>query len=168
MRRTPHSPQAVRQASAIAPTISQPARQWSLPPLAVTRGIQKLLRVVAPPSRWARSTDCTNTDQAPGAENLPLGLPARPEPTAASDGLDLAGDGRGGRLDPGGGGDGAGADDDGLERGVWFHIRQGIRGLLVPDEHGREAVYLICEPASHYYRVMTRSRWMPVLIAQRV
>jgi hypothetical protein len=50
----------------------------------------------------------------------------------------------------------------GFERGVWFRIRQGIRGLLVPDENGVAVVYMICEPASHYYRVMTRSDRMPL------
>ncbi len=52
----------------------------------------------------------------------------------------------------------------GLERGVWFRIRQGIRGLLVPDEAGAAVVYMICEPASHYYQVMTSPSRMPVLI----
>jgi hypothetical protein len=56
----------------------------------------------------------------------------------------------------------------GLERGVWFRIRQGIRGLLVADERGLAVVYMICEPASHYYRVMTRSDRMPVLIEERI
>ena len=56
----------------------------------------------------------------------------------------------------------------GLDRGVWFRIRQGIRGLLVPDERGNAVVYMICEPASHYYRVMTRSARMPVLIDERI
>ena len=56
----------------------------------------------------------------------------------------------------------------GLERGVWFRIRQGIRGLLVPDERGNAVVYMICEPASHYYQVMTRSTRMPVLIEERI
>jgi hypothetical protein len=55
----------------------------------------------------------------------------------------------------------------GLENGVWYQIRQGVRGLLVRDETGVERVYLICEPASHYYRIMTRSDWMPVLIGER-
>ncbi len=55
-----------------------------------------------------------------------------------------------------------------LERGVWYTIRQGIRGVLVEDEKGVPAVYIICEPASHYYEVMTRSRWMPVLIGERI
>ena len=33
----------------------------------------------------------------------------------------------------------------GLGRGVWFRIRQGIRGLLVPDERGIAVAYMICE-----------------------
>jgi hypothetical protein len=56
----------------------------------------------------------------------------------------------------------------GLEGGVWFTIREGIRGLLVPDEHDVAVVYMVCEPASHYYRVMTHSPRMPVLIRQRI
>lgn len=56
----------------------------------------------------------------------------------------------------------------GLERGVWFRIREGIRGLVVPDERGFAVAYMICEPASHYYRVMTRSDRMPVLIGERI
>lgn len=56
----------------------------------------------------------------------------------------------------------------GLERGVWFRVRQGIRGLLVPDERGIAVGYMICEPASHYYQVMTHSRRMPVLIEERI
>jgi len=57
----------------------------------------------------------------------------------------------------------------GLERrGVWFLIETGIRGLLVPDENGWAVCYMICEPASHYYKVMTGSDRMPVLINQRI
>lgn len=56
----------------------------------------------------------------------------------------------------------------GLEHGVWFAIRQGIRGLLVPDERGFAVCYMICMPASHYYRTMTRSDRMPVLIEEAI
>ncbi len=57
----------------------------------------------------------------------------------------------------------------GLERrGVWFLIETGIRGLLVPDENGWAVCYMICEPSSHYYKVMTGSDRMPVLIDQRI
>jgi hypothetical protein len=51
---------------------------------------------------------------------------------------------------------------------VWFRVRQGIRGLLVPDEHGIAVAYMICERASHYYQIMTRSNRMPVLIDERI
>ena len=57
----------------------------------------------------------------------------------------------------------------GLERrGVWFLIEVGIRSLLMPDERGMAVCYMICEPASHYYRIMTGSARMPVLIDQRI
>jgi hypothetical protein len=57
----------------------------------------------------------------------------------------------------------------GLDKGVWYRIREGIRGLVVQDERRLLRVYIICEPASHYYQVMTRgSRWMPCLIDERI
>lgn len=56
----------------------------------------------------------------------------------------------------------------GFDGGIWFRIRQGIRGLLVPDERGIAVAYMLCEPASHYYQVMTRSQRMPVLIDERI
>ncbi len=55
-----------------------------------------------------------------------------------------------------------------LERGVWYRVRQGIRGLLVPDERGLAVAYVICEPSSHYYQVMTRCPRMPVLIDEKI
>jgi hypothetical protein len=51
----------------------------------------------------------------------------------------------------------------GYDNGYWYRIRQGVRGLLV----GHEA-FLIVEPATHYYRVMTRMDRMPVLIGERI
>ena len=56
----------------------------------------------------------------------------------------------------------------GYENGVWFRIRQGVRGLLVRTETGEPIVYMICEPASRYYEVMTRSARRPVLIGERI
>jgi hypothetical protein len=56
----------------------------------------------------------------------------------------------------------------GLEHGVWFRIREGIRGVLVPDEQGIAVAYMICEPATHYYQIMTRCTRMPVLIEERI
>jgi hypothetical protein len=51
--------------------------------------------------------------------------------------------------------------DFGLEKGIWFGVTQGMRGILVHDH-----VYMLTEPASHYYEVMTRHDRMPVLIDQ--
>jgi hypothetical protein len=50
--------------------------------------------------------------------------------------------------------------------GVWYRVRQGIEGLLVHDEEGRPITYMIVEPATHYFRTMTRSDRMPVLIGE--
>jgi hypothetical protein len=55
-----------------------------------------------------------------------------------------------------------------LERGVWYRVREGLRGLLVPDERGIAVAYVICEPASHYYRIMTRCPRMPKFIDGRI
>ena len=51
-----------------------------------------------------------------------------------------------------------------LMGGVWFRVRQGVRGLLVRDRAGDPVVFVVCEPATRYYRVMTRAGWMPALI----
>jgi hypothetical protein len=56
----------------------------------------------------------------------------------------------------------------GLAGGIWFRIRKGIRGVLVRDERGERVAYVLTEPASHYYRIMTRRAWMPVLIGERI
>ena len=57
----------------------------------------------------------------------------------------------------------------GLDRGVWFRVREGVRGVAVRDEQGRPVVYVLVEPASHYYAVMTRgSDWMPSLVGELI
>jgi hypothetical protein len=52
----------------------------------------------------------------------------------------------------------------GLMNGVWFRVEQGVRGLLVRTRAGEPVVFMVCEPATRYYRVMTRGEWMPALI----
>lgn len=47
----------------------------------------------------------------------------------------------------------------GVDKGVWFQIREGLKGVFV-----RGRVHMLTKPASHYYRIMTRSRRMPVFI----
>lgn len=56
----------------------------------------------------------------------------------------------------------------GLEKGVWFQITEGIRGILVEDERGQPHVYMLTQPASHYYQIMTRHDRMPVLLGQQM
>jgi hypothetical protein len=56
----------------------------------------------------------------------------------------------------------------GLEKGIWFAIEQGIRGILVRDETQHPHVYMLTQPASHYFEVMTRHDRMPMLIEQRI
>lgn len=56
----------------------------------------------------------------------------------------------------------------GLERGVWFLIPEGIRGVLVRDEQSRPHVYMLTQPASHYYQIMTRSPRMPVFLGEQI
>ena len=52
----------------------------------------------------------------------------------------------------------------GFEKGVWFRIRQGIKGVVVRNERRQDVVYMLCEKSSHYFQVMTRSPRMPLLI----
>jgi hypothetical protein len=56
----------------------------------------------------------------------------------------------------------------GVDRGVWFRIREGIRGLVVRDEQGHPVVYVLVEPSTHYYKIMTRSDWMPCLLGEAI
>jgi hypothetical protein len=58
--------------------------------------------------------------------------------------------------------------DFGLEKSVWFPIEQGVEAVLVHDEQKRPRVYIITEPASHYFQTMTRHDRMPVLIDQKI
>jgi hypothetical protein len=57
---------------------------------------------------------------------------------------------------------------DGLGFDVLSFDDQGLRGLLVRDEAGLVRVYPLVEPSSHYYRVMSRSAWMPCLVQERI
>ena len=56
----------------------------------------------------------------------------------------------------------------GLDRGVWFHVAEGVRGGAVRVDRGEAVVYVLVEPSTHYYQVMTRSEWMPSLVGQLI
>ncbi len=55
----------------------------------------------------------------------------------------------------------------GLRNGIWFPIRRGIRGVLA-EVGGDQAVYMLVEPSTYYFRIMTRSERMPVLIGEQI
>jgi len=52
----------------------------------------------------------------------------------------------------------------GLDKGLWYRIVGGVRGLLVADEAGLLRVYPVVEPASRWYAVRTNSDWMPCVV----
>lgn len=54
-----------------------------------------------------------------------------------------------------------------LVGGVWYRVREGVQGLAVRGPAG-PVVYLIVEPSSRYFRVMTRSSWAPALVGETV
>lgn len=56
----------------------------------------------------------------------------------------------------------------GYMNGVWYPVFEGVQGLLVMDEQGRPVVYVVVRAATHYYQVMTRAAWMPVLVNQAI
>jgi hypothetical protein len=52
----------------------------------------------------------------------------------------------------------------GLMNGVWFRVKQGMKGLLVRTRLDDPIVFMVSEPATRYFQVMTRAEWMPALI----
>lgn len=55
----------------------------------------------------------------------------------------------------------------GTRDGIWFPIRSGIRGMLA-ELDGDRAVYMLVEPSTYYFKIMTRSERMPVLIGEKI
>jgi hypothetical protein len=54
----------------------------------------------------------------------------------------------------------------GFQKGTWYLIVEGIRGLVI-QTRGGPMVYMLTEPASNYYRNMTeQSPTMPIFINQ--
>jgi hypothetical protein len=48
-----------------------------------------------------------------------------------------------------------------FDHGVWYLVREGLRGILV-TEGNRRIVYPLTQPATHYHEVMTRSSRMVI------
>jgi hypothetical protein len=55
-----------------------------------------------------------------------------------------------------------------LQNSLWYHVVGGIRGILVYDPQGMPHVYVLTQPSSHYYKVMTRSDRMPVFLGEGI
>jgi hypothetical protein len=55
-----------------------------------------------------------------------------------------------------------------MEGKVWFSVTQGVRGIVVTDERGLDRLFVLAEPSSFYYQLMTRGKWMPVLVGERI
>ena len=54
----------------------------------------------------------------------------------------------------------------GQQKGTWFVINEGIRGVAI-ETRGGPVVYMLTEPASNYYRNMTeQSPMMPLFVDQ--
>lgn len=51
-----------------------------------------------------------------------------------------------------------------FDGGIWFKVTVGAHGVLVRPPEGPARVYMVTEPPTRYYRVMTRSERMPRLI----
>lgn len=56
----------------------------------------------------------------------------------------------------------------GLEKGVWYHITEGMEGILVLDEGGKPHVYMLTQAASHYYQIMTHHERMPIFLGEQM
>ena len=54
-----------------------------------------------------------------------------------------------------------------MDNVIWFDVVQGVHAVAVRDGQAT-VVPPRLEPASHYYRGMTGSEWMPCLVRQRL
>jgi hypothetical protein len=53
-----------------------------------------------------------------------------------------------------------------LHRNVWITVIEGIRGICAFDEHGIATAYMVLEPSTDYYQIMSKSRMMPRLLGE--
>jgi hypothetical protein len=56
----------------------------------------------------------------------------------------------------------------GLDRGIWFPIREGVQGVMVREHDGSPVVYVVTKVSSHYYKIMCRNERQPLLIDQSI
>lgn len=56
----------------------------------------------------------------------------------------------------------------GFEKGRWFHIQEGVKGILVKDQFEIPHVFMLTKAASHYYEVMTGHDREPVFLGASI
>lgn len=56
----------------------------------------------------------------------------------------------------------------GFDRGVWYQIREGLKGVLLADRDRQLRVYVLTQAATHYYEVMTRNNREPVMVGETI
>ncbi|MCE9546843.1 MAG: hypothetical protein K8T25_15295 [Planctomycetia bacterium] len=56
----------------------------------------------------------------------------------------------------------------GMEKGIWFVVTEGIRGIVVRDQAERPHVYMLTQNASTYFQNMTKHDRMPVLVGEQI
>ena len=56
----------------------------------------------------------------------------------------------------------------GMDRGIWYPVREGVQGVMVRDRDGSPVVYVVTRQATHYYQVMTRNTREPILIGETI
>ena len=56
----------------------------------------------------------------------------------------------------------------GFDKGIWFQITEGIKGIMVKDEAGKPHLYMLTQAASHYYKVMTRNDREPIFVGEQI
>lgn len=54
----------------------------------------------------------------------------------------------------------------GCEKGVWFPVSAGLRGLLVMDEHRTPHVYMLTRAATDDYAALTKHDRMPIFVEE--
>lgn len=55
-----------------------------------------------------------------------------------------------------------------LDKGVWYHVPEGIKAIVVFDKFNVPYVYILTQVASHYYQVMTRNKRMPLFVGDSI
>ncbi len=54
----------------------------------------------------------------------------------------------------------------GFDNGYWCALPAPVRVVVGQCERGQLHAYVVCQPASNYYSVMTHAEWMPSLVGE--